>query len=200
VHYPRPVLYAVFFLSGIAALLYQLLWQRALFGIYGTNTESVTIVVAAFMLGLGLGSLTGGRLSRKPPLALPLLFGLLELLIGLYGLGSLDLFYLVGEHTAGASVWMAGVLTFAMVAFPTCLMGATLPILVAYAVKQTGNVGKSVGSLYFVNTIGSAIGCFVAAVFLFRVLGMRGSILAAAGVNALAAAIIVGIWFVRRRS
>lgn len=193
------MLYAVFFVSGCAALLYQLLWQRALFGIYGTNTESVTIVVAAFMLGLGLGSLAGGRLSRRAPVPLPLLFGLLELLIGVYGVVSLDLFYLVGQHTAGASVWMAGLLTFSMVAFPTCLMGATLPILVAYAVEETGNVGKSVGILYFVNTMGSAVGCFVAATLLFRVLGMSGSVLAAAVINLGAAAVIVGFWLVRRR-
>ena len=57
VHIPIGVLYAVFLLSGLAALVYQLIWQRALFTIYGTNTESVTIVVAAFMMGLGLGSL-----------------------------------------------------------------------------------------------------------------------------------------------
>ena len=52
-------LYALFFLSGFPALLYQVVWQRALFTIYGVNIESVTMVVSAFMLGLGLGSLAG---------------------------------------------------------------------------------------------------------------------------------------------
>src|SRR5690554_7371426 len=47
--YSLPVLYVIFFVSGLAALLYQLLWQRALFGIYGTNTESVTIVVDSIL-------------------------------------------------------------------------------------------------------------------------------------------------------
>src|SRR2546427_2232945 len=50
----------LFFLSGFPALLYQVVWQRALFTIYGVNIESVTVVVSAFMLGLGLGSLVGG--------------------------------------------------------------------------------------------------------------------------------------------
>ena len=61
---------AIFFCSGIPALIYQLVWQRSLFTIYGINVESVTVVVTAFMLGLGIGSFAGGRLSR---LRLPLL-------------------------------------------------------------------------------------------------------------------------------
>ena len=47
-------LYLVFLVSGFAALLYQVVWQRALYAIYGINIESVTMVVTAFMLGLGL--------------------------------------------------------------------------------------------------------------------------------------------------
>ena len=54
--------YLLFFLSGVPALLYQIVWQRALFTIYGVNIESVTIIVTIFMLGLGLGSLAGGWL------------------------------------------------------------------------------------------------------------------------------------------
>ena len=59
------VLCVLFFCSGFPALIYQLTWQRALFRIFGVNIESVTIVVTAFMLGLGLGSLAGGWLSKR---------------------------------------------------------------------------------------------------------------------------------------
>jgi spermidine synthase len=55
----------LFFFSGFPALIYQLTWQRELFRIFGVNSESVTIVVSAFMLGLGLGSLAGGWLSVR---------------------------------------------------------------------------------------------------------------------------------------
>src|SRR3977135_2333362 len=60
--------YVLFFISGFPALIYQIVWQRALFTIYGVNIESVTLVVSAFMLGLGLGSLLGGVWSRTPRL------------------------------------------------------------------------------------------------------------------------------------
>src|SRR5579862_6413789 len=58
--HPPYWLYGLFFLSGFPALIYQIVWQRTLFIIYGVNVESVTVVVTAFMLGLGLGSLVGG--------------------------------------------------------------------------------------------------------------------------------------------
>ena len=58
----------LFFASGFPALLYQIVWQRALFAIYGVNVETVTIVVTVFLLGLGLGSLAGGpRLEAEGP-------------------------------------------------------------------------------------------------------------------------------------
>src|SRR5260370_21696638 len=68
------ILCALFFFSGFPALIYQLTWQRELFRIFGVNSESVTVVVTAFMLGLGLGSLAGGWLSRRCGISLlPLL-------------------------------------------------------------------------------------------------------------------------------
>ena len=68
------ILCVLFFFSGFPALIYQLTWQRELFRIFGVNSESVTIVVAAFMLGLGLGSLAGGWVSKHRTVGLlPLL-------------------------------------------------------------------------------------------------------------------------------
>ena len=57
------VLCVLFFFSGFPALIYQLTWQ--LFRVFGVNIESVTMVVTAIMLGLGLGSLLGGVLSKR---------------------------------------------------------------------------------------------------------------------------------------
>src|SRR6185369_15632518 len=177
--------YLLFFLSGFPALLYQIVWQRTLFAIYGVNIESVTVVVSAFMLCLGLGSLAGGRISRNPSAPLLLLFGGVELGIAAYGLASLPLFRLAARFTAGAPPLETGLLSFALVLFPTVLMGATLPLLVAHLVRHSGNVGRSVGALYFVNTLGSAVACFVAALATMPYLGISGSIRVAASINVL---------------
>src|SRR6516225_5845089 len=79
------IYFVLFFLSGFPALLYQIVWQRALFTAYGVNTESVTIIVTVFMLGLGLGSLACGRLSTHPKVSPLLAFGLIEFSIGIFG-------------------------------------------------------------------------------------------------------------------
>jgi len=105
----------------------------------------------------------------------------------------------VGSYTAGVSVLMAGILAFLLVVFPTSLMGATFPILVAYVVKQTNDVGRSVGTLYFVNTLGSAAACFIASVYLFNALGMRGSVFFAAILDVLIGVLILGLWMIRRQ-
>jgi len=176
-------LYVLFFCSGFPALIYQIVWQRSLFAIFGINIESVTIVVSAFMLGLGIGSFLGGVVSKLPRVPLLCAFGGIELCIGLFGAFSLRLFYLVGIHTARAPQLTTGVVTFALVLVPTLLMGATLPILVAHVVRISGNVGTSVGILYFVNTLGSAVACLMSAKFIMRLMGESGSVYLAAGIN-----------------
>src|SRR5262245_15514358 len=95
------VLCVLFFFSGFPALIYQLTWQRALFLIFGVNIESVTIVVTAFMLGLGLGSLAGGWLTKRRGIPLLPLLAAIELLTGAFGLASLAIFDRVGELVIG---------------------------------------------------------------------------------------------------
>lgn len=65
---------AAFFLSGFAALVYQLAWQRLLFVMVGVDIESVTIIVSTFMLGLGLGAVLGGWLADRWPTRILLAF------------------------------------------------------------------------------------------------------------------------------
>jgi predicted membrane-bound spermidine synthase len=175
--------YLLFFLSGFPALLYQIVWQRALFTLYGVNVESVTMIVTVFMLGLGLGSLAGGRLSSHPRIRPLLAFGLIEFSIGVFGIASLWIFHRVGSVTAGHSTLVTGIIAFALLLIPTLLMGSTLPLLVEHVVRRTGNVGESVGSLYCVNTFGSAVACFAAAIVIMKMLGEAGSVNLACSFN-----------------
>jgi len=166
------VLCVLFFFSGFPALIYQLTWQRALFRIFGVNIESVTIVVTAFMLGLGLGSLAGGWLSKRrgvPPL---LLLAAIELLTGAFGLASLAIFDRIGQMTIGLPLTVKAGVTLALVIVPTLLMGATLPLLVCNLVRRSGNVGSAVGLLYYVNTLGAGAAC-LACNCSFRLLACR---------------------------
>jgi predicted membrane-bound spermidine synthase len=192
--------YSVFFISGFAAILYQLVWQRSLFRLLGSSMESVTMVVTAFMLGLGLGSLAGGAVSEKSRRSPALLFGLVELGIGGFGLVSMPLFTWMASVTSGARGVEIGIIAFVLVLIPTLFMGATLPILVTSLVRRSGNVGRSVGLLYFINTLGSAAGSLLAGVWILGALGQDRSVMLAAVVNLLVAATVLGAHAASRRT
>jgi spermidine synthase len=182
------ILSVLFFFSGFPALIYQLVWQRALFRIFGVNIESVTIVVTAFMLGLGLGSLAGGLISKRRGIPLlPLLAGI-ELATGAFGLVSLAIFDQVGALTAAWPLPAMAAVNLALVLVPTLLMGATLPLLVSHVVRRSGNVGSAVGLLYYVNTLGAGAACLFCVVPLFPFLGMQGAVYFAVAINCLVAA------------
>jgi len=173
----------LFFCSGFPALIYQIIWQRALFAIYGVNVQSVAVVVSAFMLGLGIGSLAGGRLSARFPRHGIVIFGICELGIAAFGLVSLRLFHWAAQYTAGSGLASTILFSFLLLIVPTMLMGATLPLLVEQLVRNSRSVGYSVATLYFVNTLGSAVACYVCAEVLLRNLGQSGSVTMAACIN-----------------
>jgi spermidine synthase len=182
------ILCALFFCSGFPALIYQLTWQRELFRIFGVNSESVTIVVTAFMLGLGFGSLAGGWLSKRRGIALLPLLAAIEIATAAFGIVSLGVFEKVGALTVDWPLSAMAALNLALVIVPTLLMGATLPILVSHLVRRSGQVGGAVGLLYYVNTLGAGAACLVCAVVLFPFFGMHTAIYTAAGINLAVAA------------
>jgi len=180
----------LFLISGFAAMIYQVVWQRTLFAAFGVNIESITIVVSLFMFGLGLGSLVGGAFSRRFPDKAPWLFLFCELGIGLFGLASLPLITRVSEATLHGSLWTVSLAVLALLALPTMLMGATLPILVTHLHRHLKNVGQSVGLLYCINTLGSAVACFLTVDLLFLFLGQQASVGVAAGCNLLVGVLV----------
>lgn len=177
------ILCALFFFSGFPALIYQLTWQRELFRIFGVNTESVTIVVTAFMLGLGIGSLAGGWLSKQRGMKLLPLLAAIELATAAFGIVSLSVFEQVGDLVVNWPLPAMAAVNLVLVIIPTLLMGATLPILVSHLVRRSGQVGGAVGLLYYVNTLGAGAACLVCCAVLFPFVGMHGAIYTAVAIN-----------------
>jgi len=185
----------LFLVSGVAALIYQVCWQRLLFESVGVDIESVTIIVSTFMLGLGLGALVGGELADRYPQRTLELFALIELATGAFGVCSPWLIRASGAATVHASLPTIAIANFGLLLVPTTLMGATLPVLVAHVVRTFRNLGVSVGVLYFSNTLGAALGaCLTGFVALYFV-GLAVTIYIAAGLNA---AVGILVWFVLR--
>jgi spermidine synthase len=166
----------VFLLSGAAALIYQVAWERVLYSIFGVNSEAITVLVTAFLLGLGIGSLTGGWISKRPGCSHLTWFAVAELGVGAFGALSIPFYHAVGNATLGMNRTSTAFVTFLLVLAPTLLMGATLPLLVTYAVRITNSVGWSVGTLYHVNTAGSAIAAIVAVMILLPYAGLQRSV------------------------
>jgi MFS family permease len=185
---------AAFFLSGAAALVYQVVWQRLLFTVVGVDIESVTIVVSTFMLGLGGGALLGGWLADAWPRRILWLFCGAEAAIGAFGLASTDLILGLGTVLAGAPRGLAAAVCFALLLLPTLAMGATLPMLVADAFRHssggTRSIGVSTGTLYFINTVGAALGAGAVGLVLPYWLDLRQIARLAAGLNLAASATV----------
>lgn len=173
---------ALFFVSGFAALIYQVVWQRVLFTTFGVNSESVTIIVSVFMFGLGMGALFGGWLQKAFTKHLLLTFLCLEVTIGIFGIFSLDLIKMLGSSPTPSLLDMS-LRVYLVLAVPTLLMGATLPVLVTYLQKSVSNLGKTVSLLYSANTLGSAIAAVATVYLIFVYFGQQGAIWVAACFN-----------------
>lgn len=182
---------AIYFASGIPALVYQTVWQRLLVLHSGVGTTSVAIIVAAYLFGIGVGNVAGARLSRSRSRSQALkLFARLEITIGVCGILSpwllYDLLY-VRYGTLYGDIRIASMLHFAVLILPTTLMGATLPLITRALVRRTTSAARSVSLLYGMNTLGAAFGAVLAPWCLIPYVGMTGALMGAAILNVLVA-------------
>ena len=180
----------LFLLSGAAALVYQVAWQRVLALHSGIGLYSVAMIVAAFMAGLGLGSLLGGRLSaRTGPLQALRLFAALELAIAVFGAASpfvyYDWLYPIASRLPSPSL-RGGLAHFAALLPPTLLMGMSLPLIVRAMLRDVAAAGRTIGYLYGINMLGAALGAFAAPWLLLPWNGIPGAVRVAAAGNLLA--------------
>ena len=175
---------SLFLVSGAAGLVYQIVWERLLELFFGVTMVSVTLIVGAFMAGLGLGSLIGGRLARQVKNTL-LVYGLLELGIALFGIFSQPLIFWVGESMAGSSYVWVFLISFAILLIPTTLMGMTLPLLTQSFVHRVDTSGSVIGILYGINTLGAAFGTVLAGYVFIGRYGFDGTTTIAVLLNAI---------------
>lgn len=171
------IAYAVFFLSGVAALMYEVLWVRSLSLVFGGTHLAVTTVLSVYMAGLALGSHFIGKLvdSLRHPLRC---YGILELAIALFAVVFLLLmriypeiyiFMVQGQETSQAYLSAIRVL-FAFVSLigPTTLMGGTLPAMTKVVAERSGRLSSNLSFLYGINTLGAVAGTLLTGFVLLR--------------------------------
>ena len=193
----RKLLLISFAFSGMAALIYEIVWIRPIQFVLGSTVYTVSIILAAFMGGLALGSWLISKKIHKIG-NLPKTYALMELGIGLYGVLLISIFNLLPKayriiYELSGNFYLFEfvqfLIIFLIILIPTTLMGATFPIIAAFYTKD--NIGKSVGEIYSINTLGAIIGSLLVGFFLIPTLGIKMTIIFAALINIFIAFIIL---------
>ncbi len=187
----RLLITAIFFASGAASLILQVVWFKQLQFVLGSATVSVSVTVASFFFGLSMGSAVGGRIADA--VSRPLrTYGFLEFALA-------PVSFAVTMFLSRWPTWVGWlspmlnlespfrlplmvVLSLAILSLPTMLMGATLPFLVKSVTRSQKELARRTGLLYGFNTLGAAIGTLGVGFVLIGLLGMTGSSLFASTV------------------
>jgi spermidine synthase len=196
-----PVVCVLFFGSGFAALIYQVVWLRSLSLVFGVTVHAASTVLAGFMGGLAVGSALAGRLRLSVRQALAA-FAVIELGVGATALIAAPLVTWMTERYAALgpglpeSIALLTLVRFVMASaaliVPTSLMGATLPVLVR-ATGADPRLGARLSALYATNTFGAIVGSLLAGFVLVPSLGLRQSAWLAASVNLTVAVLALAV-------
>jgi spermidine synthase len=190
-------LYVIFFASGAAGLVYQVMWTRSFGLVFGSTTRAAAIVLAAFFLGMALGNWAGARFATTTRRAALRVYAWLELAIAvaaLVVLAWLALYHRAYPHLYRATFDTPAALSLLQLALaalalaPPCIaMGATLPLMSRAVVAGEAHLGRRIGFVYALNTLGGVTGVLLAGFWLPVAVGVRGSMFLAAGLNVAAA-------------
>jgi spermidine synthase/Flp pilus assembly protein TadD len=203
------LLYFLFFCSGLSGLIYQVTWVRVFGNVFGNTVYSASLVVAVFMLGLGVGSYVAGvwadRRYVTQPESLLRAYGFAEVAIALLGAGVAALLPHLGQISAvvssysrDASGWyvlstsshlLVGAVAIVLLTPMTLVMGGTLTLLIRHLARKDFEIGaRRTALIYGVNTVGAALGCFLTDFWLVPAAGLRAAQLVAVVMNLVAAA------------
>ena len=194
-----PVLLILFAGSGCSALIYEVAWYQVLQLALGSTAVSLGILLATFMGGLCIGSITLPRLklTERNPLRI---YAAIELGIAIFGvLVTLGMPLVSRVYVIGAEHGMPGMLLRGLVAAvcmlpSTILMGASLPAIVR-GIESTPEGVSWWALLYGANTAGAVFGCLLAG-FISAIYSMATAAFVAVAINVLVALLS---WMLARR-
>jgi predicted membrane-bound spermidine synthase len=204
----RMLLSLLFFLSGFAGLVYQLIWTRQAFASFGVITPVLSVLISVFMLGLSLGSWAGGRwigvLVKRTRVPAVHFYAMAEFVIGLgafgvpwlFGLGERLLLGAGESNSASYLVWSAVILGISVLPWCTC-MGVTFPWMMAHIQGRPGATRESFSFLYAANVLGAMCGTLVTALVLVELFGFHDTLRVAASANFFIAGL--SFWLGRRQ-
>jgi spermidine synthase len=189
----------IIFFTGLTALVYEICWVRQATLIFGVSIFAYSAVLTAYMGGMAIGNYLFGKIADNSK-KLPRIFAILQ--VGLAVTGILALFLLIGLsevyvslvqliHPTKATITVIR-LILALVAMtpPAIFIGGMMPVMARNHASRNGQVGHDVGRVYFINTLGSVVGCGLTAVFFIQWFGLRETVFLVAGMNVLLGVVI----------
>ena len=197
-------------LSGFSAMVYEVAWARTLVMIIGSSTYAFSIMLATFLIGIAIGSFIFSIINKRKTANL-LWFAIVELLIGLSAILLLPLFQSMPNYFVDlfahfvrdymflglriSSYTVLELIRFAvcflMMILPTILLGSLFPMVTQIVTKDYNELGRKVGTVYSVNTLGNILGSFMAGFILIPTIGIQHSIIIAGLFNILAGCIVI---------
>lgn len=191
--------------SGLASMIYELVWIRIFAVTLGSSTYSFTLMLSAFITGISLGSLAVGvvpRLRKNPLVS----FALAEFAIAVAVLLTIPMYErlpyifwkwasLLNRTSQTYALFNLAKysLCFSVMALPTFFFGMTLPLAIKTITHRDENIGRDAGFVYGANTLGTLIGSLVTGLVLIRFMGLRHSLEFAIAVNELAAILLLSV-------
>ncbi|MFC1851086.1 fused MFS/spermidine synthase [candidate division CSSED10-310 bacterium] len=192
IEFQNQVVHFVIFFSGIAALIYELLWVRMLHLLFGVSSFAVATVVAVFMFGLGLGSIIFGKVAEKSKNVL-ITYAYLELGIAILSTVSYILlnthqidkiYHLIYNYSNFYTISLVRLLISSLILLPpTLAIGGTIPLITKYLTVSNQTLGSKFSIIYYVNTFGAFFGVILTGFILVQFFGIRTSFLIAVFIN-----------------
>lgn len=160
-------IYLLAFSSGFSIMGIELLGGRILAPFFGSSVHIWGSIITVFMLSLSLGYLLGGKLSTRSPSlttygVIFLIAAITLLPIALFSQGIMEVIFLSVEDSRYGSLLASMALFF----IPTVILGMLSPYSVRLLVTSSAESGQVAGKLYFISTLGSALGTIVTSFYL----------------------------------
>lgn len=190
-------------ISGLAALLYEMVWTRLFINIFGSSTYAFSIMLLVFISGITLGSLL---ISQKffEKFDKFKLVSLFQSMIALSTMAVLMLYerlpyflwktsslFVKSDSTFSIFLTLEFLICFAILFIPTIFMGMTLPLIASVVAEHNKKIGFSVGKVFAVNTVGTVLGVLLTGMIFLPLFGIKGSFEIGIAFNVIAAILII---------
>ncbi len=196
--YSRWLVYVIFFLSGAAALVYEISWSRQLGLLFGHTVHAASVVLGSYFAGMALGYSVGGYLTAR---VRPLMgYAVAELVVAVWAFAIPSILQwsespgVAGWLTHESFIWQIALrasFSFVLLLPATIALGVTLPMMTAWLAAGRSMADPEKASLvsqaYAVNTAGALLGVTVATFWMLVNCGVCGSSYVAAAVSVVCA-------------